>query len=230
MRSGRWRSIFDEVSLPHLTVTEPNPAARLDFWRFASEQVAADHRMQFEIIRRHWPGRWITHNFMGFFTVSIICRSASTSISLLGLLSDRLRRDFPFDDRERLCWEDIHPDVAPFHHDLYRGVGRGRCWVMEQQPGPVNWARWNPRPRPAGAAVDTRSARPWRRSRLLFPLASGALRAGADARRAQPAGLARAFARRTGGDGSRRGIGGARRFAGDRAGPGRDRLRLRGAW
>ena len=58
---------FDEVSLPNLTVTEPNPAARLDFWRFQSEQVAAYDRMQCEIIRRHSPGRWITHNFMGFF-------------------------------------------------------------------------------------------------------------------------------------------------------------------
>ena len=58
---------FGEVSLPNLTVTEPNPAARLDFWRFQSEQVAAYDRMQCEIIRRHSPGRWITHNFMGLF-------------------------------------------------------------------------------------------------------------------------------------------------------------------
>jgi beta-galactosidase len=38
--------------------------------------------------------------------------------------------------------------MAAFHHDLYRGVGRGRWWVMEQQPGPVNWAPWNPVPKP----------------------------------------------------------------------------------
>jgi hypothetical protein len=31
---------FDEVALPNLTVTEPNPAARLDYWRFQSQQVA----------------------------------------------------------------------------------------------------------------------------------------------------------------------------------------------
>ncbi len=41
-----------------------------------------------------------------------------------------------------------HPDISAFHHDLYRGVGRGRWWVMEQQPGPVNWARYNPAPLP----------------------------------------------------------------------------------
>jgi beta-galactosidase len=58
---------FDEVALPNLTVTEPTPAARLDYWRFQSQQVVAYDRMQCEIIRRHSPGRWITHNFMGFF-------------------------------------------------------------------------------------------------------------------------------------------------------------------
>ena len=58
---------FDEVSLPNRTVTEPNPAALLDYWRFQSQQVAAFNRMQCDIIRRFSPGRWITHNFMGFF-------------------------------------------------------------------------------------------------------------------------------------------------------------------
>ena len=38
--------------------------------------------------------------------------------------------------------------MQAFHHDLYRAVGRGRWWVMEQQPGPVNWAAWNPAPLP----------------------------------------------------------------------------------
>ncbi|MEO0630837.1 MAG: beta-galactosidase trimerization domain-containing protein, partial [Planctomycetota bacterium] len=39
-----------------------------------------------------------------------------------------------------------HPDWAAFHHDLYRAVGRGRFGVMEQQPGPVNWAPHNAQP------------------------------------------------------------------------------------
>ncbi|MFT4783842.1 MAG: beta-galactosidase, partial [Paracoccaceae bacterium] len=40
------------------------------------------------------------------------------------------------------------PDFQAFHHDLYRAVGHGRWWVMEQQPGPVNWAPHNPVPLP----------------------------------------------------------------------------------
>ena len=129
-------------------MTEPNPAARLDFWRFQSEQVAAYDRMQCEIIRRHSPGRWITHNFMGLFNdfdhwpLGAQLDFASWDSYPIGLVEH-----FPFEEAERLRWQDAsHPDIAPFHHDLYRGVGRGRFWVMEQQPGPVNWARWNPAP------------------------------------------------------------------------------------
>src|SRR5690606_11975370 len=44
---------FDEVGLPNLTVTEPNPAHVMDFRRFASDEVAAFNRLQVEIIRRH---------------------------------------------------------------------------------------------------------------------------------------------------------------------------------
>lgn len=141
---------FDAVSLPNLTVTEANPAARLDFWRFQSEQVAAYDKMQCGIIRTHSPARWITHNFMGFFNEFDHWRLgenldlASWDSYPIGFVER-----FPFSEDERARWaETSHPDVAPFHHDLYRGVGRGRFWVMEQQPGPVNWAPWNPVPKP----------------------------------------------------------------------------------
>ncbi|ANN57196.1 beta-galactosidase [Mesorhizobium loti NZP2037] len=140
---------FDAVSLPNLTVTEANPAARLDFWRFQSEQIAAYDKMQCDIIRAHSPDRWITHNFMGFFNdfdhwkVGENLDLASWDSYPIGFVER-----FPFSEEERLRWaETSHPDIAPFHHDLYRGVGRGRFWVMEQQPGPVNWASWNPVPK-----------------------------------------------------------------------------------
>ncbi|WHA43445.1 beta-galactosidase [Agrobacterium larrymoorei] len=141
---------FDEVALPNLTVTEPNPATRLDFWRFHSDQVAAYDKMQCDTIRLHSPDRWITHNFMGFvsdfdhFKVAENLDLASWDSYPIGFVEK-----FPFTEEERNRWaETSHPDIAPYHHDLYRGVGRGRFWVMEQQPGPVNWAPWNPVPKP----------------------------------------------------------------------------------
>lgn len=143
-------SSFDDVVLPNLTVTEPNPSARLDFWRFHSDQVAAYDRMQCDIIRAHSPERWITHNFMGFvndfdhWKVADNLDLASWDSYPIGFVEK-----FPFSEEERNRWaETSHPDIAGFHHDLYRGVGKGRFWVMEQQPGPVNWAPWNPIPKP----------------------------------------------------------------------------------
>lgn len=140
---------FEQVSLPNLAVTETNPAAKLDFWRFHSQQVAAYDRMQCEILRAHSPGRWITHNFMGFFNdfdhwaVGDNLDLASWDSYPIGFVER-----FPFSEEEKNCWAlTSHPDIAPFHHDLYRGVGNGRFWVMEQQPGPVNWAPWNPVPK-----------------------------------------------------------------------------------
>lgn len=141
---------FDDVALPARTVTEPNPATRHDFWRFHSDQVADYDRMQCEIIRKHSPGRWITHNFMGFvsdfdhFKVADNLDLASWDSYPIGFVEK-----FPFSEEERNRWaETSHPDIASYHHDMYRGVGRGRFWVMEQQPGPVNWAPWNPVPKP----------------------------------------------------------------------------------
>jgi beta-galactosidase len=141
---------FEEASLPNLTVTEANPAARLDFWRFASDQVAAYNTLQCAIIRKHSPGRWITHNYMGFFA-EFDHYACSEPIDLASWDSYPVgfTEQFPFSDAEKLRWQDTaHPDIAPFHHDLYRGMKEsGRWWVMEQQPGPVNWAPWNPVPK-----------------------------------------------------------------------------------
>jgi beta-galactosidase len=141
---------FDEVALPNLAVTETNPAAKLDFWRFHSQQVVAYNRMQCDIIRRNSPGRWVTHNMMGFFNdydhwaVADDLDFTSWDSYPVGF-TER----FPFSEQDHVHWAETgHPDIAPFFNDLYRCMGRGRYWVMELQPGPVNWAAWNPVPKP----------------------------------------------------------------------------------
>ena len=70
---------------------------------------------------------------------------------------------------------------------------------MEQQPGPVNWAAHNPAPLPGMVRLWTWEALAHGAEvRLLFPLAAGAFRAGADACRPQPP-RQRARPRRRGG-------------------------------
>ncbi len=139
---------FDEIGLPNLTVTEANPAHWLAFRRFASDEVVSFNRLQTEIIRQHsaYP---IAHNYMGritdfdHFATGADLDIASWDSYPLGFLSDRMEETPEF---RRAFVRQGHPDFQAFHHDLYRAVGRGRWWVMEQQPGPVNWAPFNPDP------------------------------------------------------------------------------------
>ena len=146
--SMEYRS-FDEIEPPNLTVTEPNPAHLLDYRRFASDEVVSFNKLQIDILRMHSPGRDMIHNYMGFFTdfdhheVGKDLDVASWDSYPLGFLEQ-----FWFSDEEKLRYaRQGHPDIAAFHHDLYRGCCAGGRWsVMEQQPGPVNWARYNPAP------------------------------------------------------------------------------------
>lgn len=150
--SMEYRS-FDEVDLPMVGVTELNPSHVLDFNRFSSDQVVSYNTIHVEIIRKHSPGRFITHNFMGafldfdHFKVSQSIDFASWDSYPLGFTDSIAATGFTEAERVRYA-ETGHPDISAFHHDLYRGMTQKRFWVMEQQPGPVNWAQWNPSPAP----------------------------------------------------------------------------------
>ena len=141
---------FDEVGLPVRTVTEPNPAHVLAFRRFSSDQVVRFNRVQCDEIRRHSDAP-IVHNFMGrtsgfdHYALGADLDFASWDSYPLGFLMDRAGAS-PEEKEQYL--RQGHPDFQAFHHDLYRTCGAGRFWVMEQQPGPVNWAPWNPAPMP----------------------------------------------------------------------------------
>ena len=145
--SQEYRS-FDEIELPFLTVTEANPSHMLDYYRFSSHEVVAFNKIQVDIIRKFSPGRDITHNFMGaflhfdHFDVGTDLDVATWDSYPIGFL-DRSGADAATKQR---YMRQGHPDCAAFHHDLYRRCGNGRFWVMEQQPGPVNWSHHNPAP------------------------------------------------------------------------------------
>ncbi|GLQ34842.1 beta-galactosidase [Amylibacter marinus] len=141
---------FAQIDLPNLTVTEANPAHCLAFRRYTSDAVVSFNRLQVDILRAH-TDRPLTHNYMGritdfdHFAVGDDLDIASWDSYPLGFLEDRVGADAA---RQRIYAQTGDPDFQAFHHDLYRAVGRGRWWVMEQQPGPVNWAPYNPEPLP----------------------------------------------------------------------------------
>ncbi|MEP5936755.1 MAG: beta-galactosidase [Erythrobacter sp.] len=152
---------FTEVELPNLTVTEANPAHWLAFRRFSSDQVVTFNKAQVDILRKHSPGRDITHNAMGFYT-GYDHHDLAADIDVLGWDSYPLGflEQFRFSAADKLDFaRQGHPDIAAFHHDLYRGCARNERWsVLEQQPGPVNWARHNPAPLPGMVALWTLEA------------------------------------------------------------------------
>lgn len=141
---------FSEIELPDQAVTETNPAHRWDYRRFASDEVKAFNKVQTDILRELSPGRDLVHNYMTFhtdfdhFKLGEDLDIASWDSYPLGSLDM-----FPATREHKEHFVRTgDPDLQGFHHDLYRAVGRGRWWVMEQQPGPVNWAPYNPDPLP----------------------------------------------------------------------------------
>lgn len=146
---------FSQIGLPNLTVTTPNPAHLMDFRRFSSEQVVRFNRVQTDIIRR-FSSAPILHNYMGrvtdfdHFAVGADLDIAGWDSYPIGFLSDRLEAETV---HKQHFLRQGDPDFQAFHHDLYRAVGHGRLWVMEQQPGPVNWAPFNPAPLPGMARL-----------------------------------------------------------------------------
>ncbi|MGR3711927.1 MAG: beta-galactosidase [Shimia sp.] len=146
---------FDQIDLPNLTVTEPNPSHVLAFRRFSSDQVVLFNKVQVDILRANTDAPLI-HNYMGrilefdHFNVGNDLDIASWDSYPIGFLSDRLEAT---DAHKARFLRQGDPDMQAFHHDLYRAVGKGRWWVMEQQPGPVNWAPFNPAPLPGMVAL-----------------------------------------------------------------------------
>ncbi len=152
---------FKSIDPPNLTVTEPNPAHVLDWRRYSSDSVVSFNRAQADIIRAYAPDRDIFHNFMGFFT-QFDHHAVGRDLDVVGWDSYPLGflEQFWFSEADKLRYaRQGHPDIAAFHHDLYRGCAKnGRWCVLEQQPGPVNWARYNPAPLPGMVTLWTLEA------------------------------------------------------------------------
>ncbi len=153
-------SSFEQIDLPNLTVTEPNPSHVLDFYRYSSDQVVSYNKQQVDILRELSPGRDIIHNFMGFYhEFDHFKVGADLDIAAWDSYPTGFLEMFSFSDEEKKrYYRQGHPDIAAFHHDLYRRCGNGRWAVIEQQPGPVNWAHHNSVPLPGMIRLWTHEA------------------------------------------------------------------------
>ncbi|WP_298850209.1 beta-galactosidase [uncultured Ruegeria sp.] len=145
---GSTYSAFAQIELPNGLVATPNPTHALDFARYSSDRVRLFNKTQVDVLREHAPGRDITHNFMaGSFEFDH--HAVATDLDIVGFDSyplGNLMGSTLSDEEKRRYLRTGAPDYQGFHCDLYRSQGRGRMWILEQQPGPVDWAAKNPSP------------------------------------------------------------------------------------
>ncbi len=131
---------FESVRLPVPTMTSHSPSLLLAHRRFASEQVVAALKEQYDLLEPLSPGRLLTTNLY-LFELDVDAHQVM-----------RLGGAAAFDSYPHGSAEPA--DVA-YRLDFARGAaGPGReTWIMEQQPGPINWTEANP-PVPPGQLTD----------------------------------------------------------------------------
>lgn len=144
---------FTEIELPFGAVTETSPAHRMAFRRYSSDMVVRFHSAMVAVLRAHSPGRFVTHNFIPMPETGVDNHALAAPLDFASYDNYPLgRADLALArapaDAFRPWMRTGHPDMQALMFDQTRGL-TGKCfWVMEQQPGPVNWARHNPRPAP----------------------------------------------------------------------------------
>jgi len=144
---------FSEIELPIGAVTETSPSHRLAYRRFSSDQVIKYHNPMVEMIRAHAPDKFITHNFIPMNETAVDNFALAAPLDFTSYdnyplgRTDLLMTGAPAEQLRRYM-RTGHPDFATYYHDQTRGLLNRGFWVMEQQPGPVNWANNNPRPAP----------------------------------------------------------------------------------
>ena len=107
-----------------------NPGLLLSWMRFVSDTWRSYQRNQLEVIRANSDSRqFITTNMMGWF--------------------DGFDHYTVAEDLDMAAWDDyvgqghLKPGRNGAAHDLTRGFKRKNFWVIETQPGSVNWADIN---------------------------------------------------------------------------------------
>jgi beta-galactosidase len=125
-----WSETYDDWSEIPFGEGPNNPGLRLEWKRFVTACWTDYQQNQIDVIRQHAdPRQFITGNFMGFWDGVdhyVITRSLTLA-----------------------AWDDyvghghVDLDSNGMTHDLTRGFKQKNFWVMETQPGMVNWADVN---------------------------------------------------------------------------------------
>lgn len=125
-----WSQTYDNWEEIPIPIGGHNPGLMLDWKRFVTYSWTSYQQNQIDAIRQHADARqFITGNFMGFFD---------------GFDHYPITEPLTF-----ASWDDyvgsghVDPAFNGLSHDLTRGFKRQNFWVIETQPGAVNWASVN---------------------------------------------------------------------------------------
>ena len=149
---------FDSIEVPYFAVTETNPSHQLAFRRFSSDQVVRYHDEMVKVLRKYCGERFITHNFIPMADTQTDNYALAAPLDFASFDNYPLgRTDLFFADKSAEAFKPYmrtgHPDFSSYYFDQTRGLCGKNFWIMEQQPGPVNWATHNPRPEPGMIAL-----------------------------------------------------------------------------
>ena len=125
-----WSQTYSDWAQIPIPIGGHNPGLMLEFKRFVTESYRRFQKAQLDVLRPHLaPEVWVTHNFMGWF--------------------DGFDPYVLSEDLDMVSWDYY---VGTGHHDYLRhgaahalthGFKRKNFWVMETQPGSVNWSPLN---------------------------------------------------------------------------------------
>ncbi|MBN2387741.1 MAG: beta-galactosidase [Anaerolineales bacterium] len=120
-------STWDQIPLP---VGAHNPGLMLEFKRFVGASYLRYQKLQLDVLRPHLKASdWVTHNFMGWFG---------------GFDHYLLSADLDLASWDWYIGTGHHDHLTTGAiHDLTRGFKRRNFWLMETQPGNVNWSPVN---------------------------------------------------------------------------------------
>jgi beta-galactosidase len=126
-----WSESYDNWSEIPIPLGEHNPGLMLDWKRFVTYAWANYQQNQIDGIRAHADVRqFITGNFMGY--------------GFDGFDHYVIAKPLTF-----VAWDDyvgngqLDPDKNGISHDAMRGLKQENFWVIETQPGSVNWSTLN---------------------------------------------------------------------------------------
>jgi len=126
-----WSQTYDDWSEIPIPVGEHNPGLRLDWQRFITYAWAGYQQNQIDAIRAHSdPRQFITGNFMGYGFNAFDHYVMTKPLTFV-------------------AWDDyvgsghLDPDTNGISHDAMRGLKRENIWIIETQPGSVNWSNLN---------------------------------------------------------------------------------------